>query len=180
MLVLGAGGGVGSTAVLVAKAMGARVTAVTSARNADVARAVSADEVVDRDAEDATRHAGAYDVVFDVSGTLPLRRCRRAVAPQGTLLVVGAPSGAWLGPLKRFLRAAALARLPGPRVAPYVAKQTPDDLLALKAMAEADNLTPFVEKVVPLAEAPDALRRLGEGHARGKVVIRVTASGARA
>lgn len=174
VLVNGASGGVGTFAVQIAKALGAEVTAVCSPRNAEQARTLGADHVVDYTRDDFTRGGGRYDLIFDVAGSRSWSQLKRVLAPHGVLVVVGAPKGnAVLGPLGHIL-AIRLASLGGSRKAVFfVAQVTKADLLVLRELLEAGTVTPVVDRVYPLAEVAVAFRYLGEGHARAKVVVTV-------
>jgi NADPH:quinone reductase-like Zn-dependent oxidoreductase len=174
VLVNGASGGVGTFAVQVAKALGAaRVTAVCSARNVELARSIGADEVVDYTREDFTRRDERYDVLFDLAGSKSWRECARVLAPRGTLVLAGGKMGGLLGPLPH-IGATKLASLPGRRRAVfYIAKFNSPDLVVLADMLETGAVKPVVERRYALGETADALRYLGEGHAQGKVVITV-------
>src|SRR5918997_503205 len=93
VLVNGAGGGVGTFAVQIAKWLGAHVTAVTRAGSVDLVRSIGADEVIDHDAEDFTSRRDRWDVIFDIGGNRPFSRCRRVMQPDGILVAIGAPAG---------------------------------------------------------------------------------------
>jgi NADPH:quinone reductase-like Zn-dependent oxidoreductase len=173
VLVYGAGGGVGTFAVQVAKALGARVTAATSARNFEQVRACGPDELVDFVEEDITRRAQRYDVVFDVAATRPLGDLCRILAPRGTLVLAGAAKGNILVLLSRLTQALALSLFGRQRIVTYIAKVAQRDLVALKDFAETGKLKPVIDRRYPLAEAIDAIRYLGTGQARAKVVIDV-------
>ena len=167
VLVYGAGGGVGTFAVLVAKALGAHVTAVSTTVHLDLLRSIGADEVVDYTKEDFVRRGGRYDVLFDVGANRSLSECRRVLAPDGVIVLAGAPK-AVAALVPRLLQA-----LWRPRIVALMARIRRDDLLALKDLAEAGKLTPVIDRSFPLAEAAEALRLVASGHPRGKVVIRI-------
>jgi NADPH:quinone reductase-like Zn-dependent oxidoreductase len=172
VLVNGASGGVGTFAVQIAKALGADVTAVCSTRNVEQARSLGADRVIDYTQDDFTRTRERYDVILDVSGTKTWSQYRRVMVPGGTLVVIGAPkANALLGPLGHFARVK-LAAWRGDQTAVFfIAKVNSRDVDVLRQMAEAGEIRPVVEKVYPLNDVGGALRHLGEGHARGKIVI---------
>ena len=171
VLVYGAGGGVGTFAVQVAKALGAHVTAVSSSENMDLVRSIGADEVVDYTREDFTRRGQRYDVLFDVGADRSLADCGRVLAPNGKHLLAGAASGPW-AILSRLITARLLSRAGSQRIV-FMARVRHGDLVALKELAEAGKLTPVIDRQYPLSEVPDALRYLGGRQARGKVAIRV-------
>ncbi len=173
VLVIGAGGGVGTYAVQIAKAFGAEVTGVCSTGKVDLVRSLGADHVVDHLlGDDLGAGERRYDVILDTGGNRPLRALRRALAPTGTLVIVGAETGGrWLGGLDRQLRAMAMSPFIGQRLGTFVSSENAADLLALTELVESGAVTPVVDRVFPLAETPAAVRYLREGRARGKVVI---------
>ena len=170
VLVQGAAGGVGTFAVQIAKALGARVTAVCSARNADQAGELGADRVVDYAITDVTAEGERYDVILGVNGYHPIRAYRRMLAPGGRYLMVG-------GGGRQMLEALALGRLlslGGDRSLGFVtAKTGPEDLAELTRLIGEGSVRPVIDRTFPLAEAAEAMRHLGGGHARGKVVVAV-------
>jgi NADPH:quinone reductase-like Zn-dependent oxidoreductase len=170
-LVVGAGGGVGHFAVQIAKAFGAEVTAVTSARNLGLVQALGADAAADYTAGDFTRSGQRYDLIFDASGHHSLGALRRAVAPDGTLVICGAGSGDWVGPLARVVKGALMSRLGGPQMRPFLAHRERADLLALKALVEAGKVKPVIDRTYPFSEIREAIRYLESGQVRGKVTI---------
>ena len=172
VLVNGAGGGVGTFAVQIAKWLGAHVTAVTRAGSADLVRSLGADEVIDHDAEDFTSRPDRWDVIFDIGGTRPFSRCRRVLDPDGILLAVGGPAGRWLAPASRLLHAVMLWPLTRRhRVVPFVARSDPEGLTSLAGLVESGTITPVIDRRFALSETAEAVRHLGAGHSRGKVVI---------
>ena len=171
VLVYGAGGGVGTYAVQIAAALGARVTAVTGTDKLELLRSLGAEEVVDYTPEDFTRRGPRYDVLFDLGANRSFADCRRLLAPHGRHVIAGAPAG--LGAALRQVLAAKLAPRRGTRRVSYMARVNHDDLVALKELAEAGRLTPAIGHRYPLAEVPAAIGLLGTRQARGKVVIAV-------
>jgi NADPH:quinone reductase-like Zn-dependent oxidoreductase len=170
----GASGGVGTFAVQIAKALGADVTAVCSTRNVDLVRSLGADRVVDYTREDFTRSGERYDVLLDVAGSRPWRACRRVLAPGGTAVVVGGPkSNRLLGPLGHVaaMRAGAIARRQ--KALFFIARPSRVDLDVLRELIEAGQVRPVVDRRYDLPETAAAFAYLGEGHARGKVVVTV-------
>jgi NADPH:quinone reductase-like Zn-dependent oxidoreductase len=172
VLIHGAGGGVGTFAVQIAKALGARVTAVTGPRNVDITRSLGADEVIDYTKEDFARRPERYDAVLDISATRSLSDLRRVLTPNGMFVQVGAAkSGGWIGVFARIISVMVRARVLRQRVKFYVAQINPDDLVYLKDLIEAGKLRPVIDRTYPLAEGREAVRYVGTGQARAKVVI---------
>lgn len=172
VLINGAAGGVGSFAVQIAKALGGEVTGVCSTRNVDLVRSIGADQVVDYTKDDFVK-GGPYDLVFDAVGNRSLADCRRALKPDGTLVIVGAAAGRWIGPLVAPLKALLLAPLVSQKMVFFISKRSKDDLLFLKDLIEQGKVTPVIDRSYPLSDVAEAIRYLEEGHARGKVVITV-------
>jgi len=174
VVVYGAGGGVGTYAVQIAKALGARVTAVTSSKHVDRMRALGADEVVDYLKEDLSARTQRYDIFFDVSGTLSLGACRRLLNPGGTLVVVGGGNGRKTGaPIGRIVKAALLKRLARQRIVICNVRVRAQDLEELARLAEAAKVMPVVDRQYPLEQVADAMRTLAEGQVAGKLVIHI-------
>ena len=173
VLVNGASGGVGTYAVQIAKALGAEVTAVCSTRNVDTIREIGADHVVDYTKDDFTVAGEAYDVLLDNVGNRPLRRCRRVLKPNGRYVMVSGPKGRVLGPLVRIVRALVLFRFGSRKATFFIAQFGTDDLSYLAELLADGDVTPVIERTYRLEGVPDALAHLGEGHARGKLVVRL-------
>jgi NADPH:quinone reductase-like Zn-dependent oxidoreductase len=173
VLINGAGGGVGTFAVQLAKWLGAHVTAVTRTESMDIVRSLGADEVIDHSTEDFTRRADRYDALFDIGGNRPLVECRRVLAPNGTLVAVGAPAGRWLAPASRLLKAAALSPFVSQRLVPFISKNDQPGLELLAELAEGGTIRPVIDRQYALSEAAEAIRYVGTGHARGKVIVNV-------
>ncbi|WP_405445388.1 NAD(P)-dependent alcohol dehydrogenase [Streptomyces erythrochromogenes] len=172
VLVLGASGGVGSFAVQVAKAYGAHVTGVCSAAKADLVRSLGADEVLDYAQEDPVDGSRRYDVILDIAGNRPLSRLRRALTPRGILVIVGGEGGGdWIGGNQRQLGALLLSPFVGHRLRPLGTLVRRRDLEALTELIEAGSVAPAVDRTYPLAEVPEAIRRLRDGRVRGKIAI---------
>ena len=175
VLVIGAGGGVGTFTVQIAKAMGATVTGVASTSKLDLVRSIGADDVVDYTREDFTDGSRRWDVIVDTAGRRPLRELRRALTPKGTLVVVGGDGGGpWTGGFFRgMLRGPIVSIFVGQTLGAINAKVTREDLDALSELIEAGSVTPVVDRTFDLVEAADAVRYLAEGHAAGKIVVTV-------
>jgi NADPH:quinone reductase-like Zn-dependent oxidoreductase len=174
VLINGASGGVGTFAVQVAKALGAEVTGVCSTRNIDLARSLGADHVIDYTHEDFTRSDERYDLMFDIAGGRSWSECRRVLNPQATFVIVGAPKGnRMVGPLSHIVKLRLAALRSSQKVVFFIAKFNKADLVVLRELLEAGQVTPVIDRRYELSETADAFRYLGEGHARGKVVITV-------
>jgi len=174
VLIIGASGGVGTFAVQLAKAFGAEVTAVCSTTKVDMVRSLGADHVIDYTRDDFADGEQRYDVILDIGGNSSLSRLRRALAPKGTLVIVGGEGGGrWLGGTDRQLRALLLSRFVGQKLTTFISKENHEDMLVLTELIEAGKVTPVIDRTYPLTEAPQAIRYLEQGHARGKVVITV-------
>jgi len=174
VLINGASGGVGTFAVQIAKALGAEVTGVCSTRNVDLVRSIGADHVVDYTREDFTRNDRRYDLMLDVAGSRSWSECKRVLNPQATLVIVGAPKGNRLiGPLSHIVKVRLAALRSSQRVVFFIAKVNKADMEVLQELLEAGKVTPVIDRRYELSEAADAFRYLGEGHARGKIVITV-------
>jgi NADPH:quinone reductase-like Zn-dependent oxidoreductase len=174
VLVIGAAGGVGSYAVQLAKAFGAQVTGVASTRQLALVRSLGADDVVDYTREDVTDGTRRWDLIVDTGGHRSLSQLRRALTPTGSLVIVGSEGrGRWLGGFDRNLRAVLLSRFVGQRLAMLSSKPRQEDLQVLRELLEAGKVTPPVSTTYPLAEVPEAIRQLVEGHRGGKIAITV-------
>jgi NADPH:quinone reductase-like Zn-dependent oxidoreductase len=174
VLVNGASGGVGTFAVQIAKALGAHVTAVCSTGNVELARSLGADRVIDYTHEDFTRGDERYDVMFDSAGSRSWRACKRVLEPNATVVLVGGPKkNRLLGPLGH-IGAMKIGSLGGDRKAVFfVAKINQEDLALLGEMLVAGTVRSVIDRRYPLSELGDAMRYLGAGHAKGKIVVTV-------
>jgi NADPH:quinone reductase-like Zn-dependent oxidoreductase len=168
VLINGASGGVGTFAVQIARSFGAEVTAVTSTRNLEQARSIGADHVIDYTKEDFTRNGQQYDLIFAANGYHPLSAYKRALTPRGIYIMAG---GSFAQIFQAMLMGSRMSETGGRKMGGVSAKIDQKDLGILKNMIEAGKVTPVIDKQYPLSEAAEALRYLGAGHARGKVVI---------
>jgi NADPH:quinone reductase-like Zn-dependent oxidoreductase len=175
VLVNGASGGVGTFAVQIARALGASADAVCSSANADLVRSIGADDVIDYAREDFTRHGRRYDVLLDIAGTRQVFACRRALAPRGTLVVVGGPAGRWFQPAGHVFAALVMGPLVSQRVAladtgSCTKKQL---LMTLTALIEDGKVTPVISRTYPFHDMRQAVRYQEQGHVPGKVVVTI-------
>jgi NADPH:quinone reductase-like Zn-dependent oxidoreductase len=176
VLVNGASGGVGTFAVQIARALGARADAVCSLPNADLARSIGADDVIDYTSQDFTRSGRRYDVLLDIAGSRPVFACRRVLAPRGTLVLIGGPAGRWLQPAGHMFSALAMAPLVSQRIAmadtvSCTAKK--QILMTLTTLIEDGKITPVISRRYPLHDIQEAVRYQEQGHAAGKVVVSI-------
>jgi NADPH:quinone reductase-like Zn-dependent oxidoreductase len=176
VLVNGASGGVGTFGVQIAKTLGAEVSAVCSTRNVEQARELGADEVFDYTKLDVARSGRRFDVIFHVGGRMSWSRARRLLEPNGRFVLAGASTGSRLtGPLG-YIGRIKLASLAGSRkCAFYIATFNRPDMEVLRELLESGQVKPVVEQRYDLADLADALRYMGEGHVRGKVVVTLRA-----
>jgi NADPH:quinone reductase-like Zn-dependent oxidoreductase len=172
VLIIGASGGVGSYAVQLAKVLGAEVTGVCRSAKTDLVRALGADHVIDYTQADFADGRQRYDLIFDIGGNTRLSRLRRALAPRGVLVIAGGEGGRWTG-VGRQLRALALSPLVRQRLTMFLSRPRPADLDTLRQLAESGQVTPAIDGTFPLAEAPQAIRRLDAGQVRGKLAITI-------
>ena len=173
VLITGAGGGVGSYAVQLARAMGAEVTGVCSTSKLDFVRTLGAARAIDYTREDITTGNRTYDVIIDLAGSRSVSALRRALAPTGTLVLLGGEGGGtWLGMGRQvwsqIIGIAARQKFRSP-----LALVNQGDLRVIKEMLETGKLTPVVDRRYPLSEVPTAVRALAAGHSRGKSVITI-------
>jgi NADPH:quinone reductase-like Zn-dependent oxidoreductase len=172
VLINGASGGVGTFAVQLAKAFGAEVTAVCSTRNVEQARALGADRVVDYTKEDFTNLGIRHDLMVDIAGSRSFLACRRALTPDARFVLVGGKmTYRGLGPLPHIAGTIIKSRFRSQKTTFFVAKITTEHLSLMRELIEGGKVRPVIDRTYPLSEACDALAYLGEGHARGKVVI---------
>jgi NADPH:quinone reductase-like Zn-dependent oxidoreductase len=173
VLVNGAAGGVGTFAVQIAKALGAEVTGVCSTRNVELVRSLGADHVVDYTKEDFTSGPGRYDLILDNVGNRPFAACRRVLAPGGVVLPNTGHAGMGYV-LAAFARSAFVRQ----QARPLMVTPRAEDLETLTAWIEAGQVRPVIDRTYELADTPAAVAYVGEGHARGKVVVVVEKGGA--
>jgi NADPH:quinone reductase-like Zn-dependent oxidoreductase len=173
VLVNGAGGGVGTFAVQIAKALGAEVIGVTGPANVDIVRSIGADQVIDYTRDDFTRGEQRYDLILDVGGNRSMSQLRRALTPNGRIVLVAPQPGQWIGPLARIVGAIVTSRFSGKKVLPFLSQVSRDDMLALKTLIEAGQITPVIGRTYPFDQIPEAIRHVEAGRAQGKVVITI-------
>ncbi|ETK36633.1 NAD(P)-dependent alcohol dehydrogenase [Microbispora sp. ATCC PTA-5024] len=174
VLVIGAGGGVGTFAVQLAGVFGARVAGLCGPGKADLVRSLGAADVFDHTRVDVADLPSRYDLILDIAGNRPLSRLRRALTPRGTLVLMGGEAGGrWTGGMGRQLRAALLSPFTRRRLTSLLSLPREEDLRLLAEIAGSGRVTPVVTGTFPLADAAEAVRRLAAGHASGKIVVTV-------
>lgn len=172
ILVIGAGGGVGSFAVQLAKSFGAQVTGVCSTSKVGLVRSIGADHVIDYTRNDFTTGSTRYDVILDTAGGRSLSHLRKVLPREGTLVIVGSEGGGrWLQGVDRQLRAMALSPFVQQRLGAVFSAPSTDDLELLAHLAAAGRVTPQVDRTFPLTEVPAAIQYLRAGRAAGKIAI---------
>jgi NADPH:quinone reductase-like Zn-dependent oxidoreductase len=178
VLINGASGGVGTFAVQIAKAYGAEVTGVCSTRNIEMVRRIGADFVVDYTKSDVTESAEKFDLIIDNVGTQPMRSFRRVMKPNGTYVLIGGggpEAGQVIGPLAGPVKALFYSPFVSQDFVVMYADTSHDNLVTLKQLIEDRKVTPVIDRTYPLSETATAIRYLEQGHARGKVIIAVSA-----
>lgn len=170
VLINGASGGVGTFALQIAKSFGAEVTAVCSTRNVDQARLIGADHIIDYTRENFTQNGQPYDLILAANGYHPLSAYKRALTPKGIYVMAG---GSTAQIFQAMLMGSWMSETEGKKMGAGMAKRNQKDLVLLKELLEAGKIIPVIDRCYPLSQAAEALRYLGEGHARGKVVITV-------
>ncbi|HET7785277.1 MAG TPA: NAD(P)-dependent alcohol dehydrogenase [Myxococcales bacterium] len=173
VLVNGASGGVGTFAVQIAKAFGAEVTGVSSARNLEMVKSIGADRVIDYTRQDFTTLGERYDIILDTVGNHSFLECRKALQRDGVYVAVGGPSGKWIAPLDSLLRTRAVAPFVSQKVVMFLAELNKADLATLANLMESGKVKPVIDRRYRLADTSEAIAYLEKGHARGKVIVTV-------
>ncbi|MCS5719687.1 NAD(P)-dependent alcohol dehydrogenase [Herbiconiux sp. CPCC 205763] len=172
VLVIGAGGGVGSFAVQLAVAAGATVTAVCSGSKESLVRSLGASEVVDYTQTDVTALDRRWDVIIDIAGNRRLSRLRRILGKRGTLVLVGGENGGpVLGGMERMLGATVLNAFTSQRLRGLISRENAADFDVLAAAVTSGAIVPAIDTPYPLAEAGAAVTHVAAGRARGKVIL---------
>lgn len=170
VLINGASGGVGTFAVQIAKSFGADVTAVCSSRNVDLIRSIGADQVIDYSQEDFTQNGCRYDLILAANGYHPISDYQRSLTSAGIYVTTG---GSMAQLTEAMVQGAWKSRTGSNKMGNLLAKPDQTDLAFVKALLEAGKVVPVIDRNYPLSQVADAIRYLEEGHARGKVIIKV-------
>jgi len=168
VLINGASGGVGTFAVQIAKSFGAEVTGVCSTKKLEMVRSIGADQVIDYTQEDFTQNEQRYDLILAANGYHSLSDYKRALSPKGIYVATG---GSMAQIFQAMLLGPWVSMAGSKKMGALSAKPNQKDLVFMKELLEAGKAVPVIDRRYTLSEAADALRYLGEGHARGKVVI---------
>ena len=171
VLINGASGGVGTFAVQIAKALGADVSGVCSTRNVDMVLGLGADHVFDYKQENYTDSGMQFDLIVDMVGNHPISANRRVLAPEGRYVIIGGPSGDWLGPLMPVFGAAITSMFVDQELGIMVARLRQESLAALAKLMEDGKVEPVLDRTFALADVPEAIRYSETGRARGKIII---------
>lgn len=177
VLINGASGGVGTFAVQIARNFGAEVYGVCSTRNVDMVRRIGANHVIDYKQEDYTEGDYSFDLIVDMVGNHALSSNLRVLEPDGTLVLVGGPSGDWIGPLMPSIRARLMSPFVDEEIVTLLARLAGDDFGLLADLMEQGAVTPVVDRRYALDEVPDAIAYSESGRARGKIIIEVIEAG---
>jgi NADPH:quinone reductase-like Zn-dependent oxidoreductase len=174
LLIIGASGGVGTFSVQIAKALGAEITGVCGAANAELVRSLGADHVIDYTKDDPLDGRVRYDAIIDLAGNRTLPALRGALTERGRLVIVGGEKGGkWLGGFDRSIRAALLSPFVRQTLIMFASKENAETLDDLRGFIEAGQVTPAVDRTFDLTETAAAIRAVQGGHARGKTIIRM-------
>jgi len=172
VLINGASGGVGTFAVQIAKAFGAEVTGVCSTKNAEMVRSIGADHVIDYTSEDFTRNAQRYDFILDNVANHSLSETRRVLTSTGRLQSNnGTAGGRWFGTMGTVIKTAVVSLFDKRQLGPHIKFVNRKDHEVLRGLIEHGKVRPVIDTMYPLSRAAEAISHVGQGHARGTVVI---------
>ncbi|MFI5417925.1 MAG: NAD(P)-dependent alcohol dehydrogenase [Candidatus Lutacidiplasmatales archaeon] len=172
VLINGAGGGVGTFAVQIAKALGAHVTAATTPENAAMVRSIGADEVIDYTHEDFTRGGERFDLIVDTAPRRSISAYKRALRPGGRCVIVG--WGGMFRLLAFVVRGKLTRKTANKKLGMFIAKRSKEDLLAVRELVLEGKVVPVLDRRFNLSEVPQAMEYLETERARGKIVITVS------
>jgi NADPH:quinone reductase-like Zn-dependent oxidoreductase len=168
VLINGAGGGTGVFAIQLAKLAGAEVTGVDNTEKLELMRSLGADHVIDYTKEDFAKNGKRYDLILDVTATRSIFACQRALKPNGNYFMAG---GSVATMLQSLLLGSLIKRITSKTVKLLVVQTESKDLVTITELIESGKVRLVIDKRFSLSETAEALRYLGEGHAKGKIVI---------
>ncbi|MBE0684865.1 MAG: NAD(P)-dependent alcohol dehydrogenase [Anaerolineaceae bacterium] len=171
VLIHGASGGVGTFAIQIAKAYDTHVTAVCSSRNVETARSIGADHVIDYTNEDFTKNGELYDLILVANGSRSILEFKRSLKPTGICVLAGGGSNSIPQLLAGMVLEWWISKTEGKKVSSFIAKINQKDLSTIKELFETGKVKPVIDRTYPLSDTAEALRYLGEGHAKGKVIV---------
>lgn len=170
----GAGGGLGTFAVQIAKAFGAEVTAVCGPHNVDMVRSIGADHVIDYTQEDFTQSDKRYDLIMQANGYHPLLTYKRMLTPNGTFVLAGTSKDhMFKGLFQTMFLGPVISMFGKHKLRFFIARIKQEDLLYIRGLLESGKIKSVIDRQYPLSEAADAIRYLEEWHSRGKIIITV-------
>ena len=170
VLINGAGGGTGTFAIQLAKLAGAEVTGVDNSEKLDFMHTLGADHVIDYTKEDFTKNGQQYDLILDVIASRSIFACKRALKPNGNYFMAG---GSVATMFQSLLLGPWIKRITSRNIKLLVVQTASKDLIYITELIESGKVKLVIDKRYSLSETAEALRYLGEGHAKGKVVITV-------
>lgn len=171
VLINGASGGVGTFAVQIAKNMGAHVSGVCSGRNIDLVKSLGADQVFNYKTENYLESGQQFDLIVDMVGNHSPLENSRVLTKTGRLVIVGGAKGDWVGPLIGPLKAWMAGPFVDQELMSFTATLVRDDLATLAEMMASGAVTPVLDRIYSLQEAPEAIRYSESGRARGKIIL---------
>jgi NADPH:quinone reductase-like Zn-dependent oxidoreductase len=173
VLIEGASGGVGTFAIQIAKSFGAEVTAVCSTTKLDIARSIGADHVIDYTKDDFIKNGKRYDLILVANGSHSIYEYKRALNPDGICVISGGGEGSLAALIRDTILTIWISKTENKKIGSFMANINPKDLASMKELLETGMVKPVIDRRYKLSETAEALRYLGEGHAKGKVVITV-------
>ena len=173
VLIEGASGGVGTFAIQIAKSFGTEVTAVCSTTKLDIARSIGADHVIDYTKEDFTKHGKRYDLILVANGSHSVFEYKRALNPNGICVISGGGEVSIVALIRDTLLTMWISKTENKKIGSFMANINQKDLAFMKELLETGKVKPVIDRRYMLSETAKALRYIGEGHAKGKVVITV-------
>jgi NADPH:quinone reductase-like Zn-dependent oxidoreductase len=173
ILIEGASGGVGTFAIQIAKSFGAEVTAVCSTTKLDIARSIGADHVIDYTKEDFSKSGKRYDLILVANGSHSVNEYKRLLNPEGVCVISGGGEVSIVALIRDTLHTMWISKTENKKIGSFMANINPKDLAFVRELLETGKVKPVIDRRHKLSETAEALRYIGEGHARGKVIITV-------